>query len=57
MMIGGVRWEELLRFASEVRDLPNLWADISCLERMDGLGEAIEMVGPGKLLFGSHSPF
>ncbi|RKY63159.1 MAG: hypothetical protein DRP99_04590 [Candidatus Latescibacterota bacterium] len=57
LMIGGVRWDELLRLASEVRDLPNLWVDISCLERMDGLREALDMVGAEKLLFGTHAPF
>lgn len=57
VILGGVKWSELVRIASAVRSSPNLWIDISSLERVDELREAVKMVGSEKLLFGTHAPF
>jgi hypothetical protein len=57
VIIGGIKWAELVTVASDIRALRNLWVDISLLERMNGLKSAVEMVGADKLLFGTHAPF
>jgi len=57
VIIGGIRWTELVKAAPLIKKMPNLWVEISALERMNGLREAIGMIGAEKLLFGTHAPF
>lgn len=47
-------------FASDLKKLgeaPNVWAEISLVESEQALRNAVEAMGPERVVFGSHSPF
>lgn len=56
VILGGIRYGELLAHAQETAVLPNLWFDLSQVEHSDGLRQAVDAVGADRLLLGTHAP-
>jgi len=43
--------------ANQIKELPNVWIDISNAEYIDVIRRLIGIYGAEKLLFGTHAPF
>ncbi|MBD3181277.1 amidohydrolase family protein [Candidatus Poribacteria bacterium] len=56
-ILGGIKWVEAAVSSQDIKELENLWLDISNLEYMGGLRRMIQLYGPQKLVFGTHAPF
>lgn len=56
VIIGGPRRMDIISVKDRLLNLPNLYADISQTEGMNGVGEMIDLGLRDKLVFGSHAP-
>jgi hypothetical protein len=56
VIIGGARKGDILSIKNRLLDLPNLYADTSQAEGINGLKEIVESGLTCKLVFGSHAP-
>lgn len=56
IVLGGARLGELRGAAEAFRASGNLWAETSAAETVDGLRTLIGLLGPERLLFGTHTP-
>jgi predicted TIM-barrel fold metal-dependent hydrolase len=50
-------WKAQLAFLSPLERFPNIYTDLSGVRRYDLILEALQRVGPGKILFGSDGPW
>jgi predicted TIM-barrel fold metal-dependent hydrolase len=57
IVLAALRWAEAVALQEALRDLSNIWIDISCLEFHDGVRALIDLFGVRRLLFGTHTPF
>lgn len=57
IVLGGIKWVEASVHSDKIKELPNLWIDISQIEIVDVLRRLINIYSADKLLLGTHSPF
>ncbi|MFC1526125.1 amidohydrolase family protein [Candidatus Latescibacterota bacterium] len=57
VMVGGAAWGTLRQHSAALLELPNLYADMSQADGMDGVKLLVEAGLTAKLLFGTHAPF
>jgi len=57
VVLGGVKWLEAVNYSTKIKELPNIWLDISQIETVDVLRRLIQIYSSNKLLLGTHAPF